>query len=86
MLALAKGLIAHGVRFGDRVAMMSVPGTSGPSSTSHCGRSARSGADLPTSSAEQCFWTLHEAECPAAVVEHEDHAMTIAPVIDRLPQ
>jgi long-chain acyl-CoA synthetase len=39
----------------------------------------------PTSSAEQCFWTLYDAECTAAVVEHEDHAMTIATVIDRLP-
>ncbi|NUQ97195.1 MAG: long-chain fatty acid--CoA ligase, partial [Streptomyces sp.] len=40
----------------------------------------------PTSSAEQCFWMLYDAECSAAIVEHEDHAMTIASVIDRLPQ
>jgi long-chain acyl-CoA synthetase len=39
----------------------------------------------PTSSAEQVFWMLHDADVSAIVVEHEDHAMTIASVIDRLP-
>ncbi|CAM5699956.1 hypothetical protein SALBM217S_08378 [Streptomyces griseoloalbus] len=29
---------------------------------------------------------LHDAEVTAAIVEHEDHAMTIATVIDRLPR
>jgi long-chain acyl-CoA synthetase len=29
---------------------------------------------------------LYDSECTAAIVEHEDHAMTIATVIDRLPQ
>ncbi|MGW1950480.1 helix-turn-helix domain-containing protein, partial [Streptomyces sp. NPDC001940] len=29
--------------------------------------------------------TLHDAQVSAAMVEHEDHAMTIATVIDRLP-
>jgi long-chain acyl-CoA synthetase len=40
----------------------------------------------PTSSAEQVFWMLYDAEVSAVMVEHEDHAMTIATVVDRLPQ
>jgi long-chain acyl-CoA synthetase len=40
----------------------------------------------PTSSAEQVFWMLHDAQVSAVMVEHEDHAMTIATVVDRLPQ
>ncbi len=40
----------------------------------------------PTSSAEQVFWMLYDSEVTACVVEHEDHAMTIGSVIDRLPR
>ncbi|MFF2328496.1 MULTISPECIES: AMP-dependent synthetase/ligase [unclassified Streptomyces] len=87
VLALAKGLIAHGVRFGDRVALMArtcyewslfdfALWTVG----------AQSVPVYPTSSAEQVLWMLHDAEVSAIVVEHEDHAMTVASVIDRLPQ
>ncbi|MER6614056.1 AMP-dependent synthetase/ligase [Streptomyces xantholiticus] len=86
VLALAKGLLAHGVRFGDRVALM-------------CGTryewtlfdfalwtvGAQSVPLYPTSSAEQVFWMLHDSEVSACMVEHEDHAMTIGSVIDRLP-
>ncbi|MFD4604002.1 AMP-dependent synthetase/ligase [Streptomyces sp. NPDC058464] len=87
VLALAKGLLARGVRFGDRVAIMS---RTRYEWTLFDFALWTIGAQVvpvyPTSSAEQCFWMLYDAECTAAVVEHEDHAMTIATVIDRLPQ
>ncbi|MFF4978786.1 AMP-dependent synthetase/ligase [Streptomyces sp. NPDC001046] len=87
VLALAKGLLASGVRFGDRVAIMS---RTRYEWTLFDYALWTVGAQVvpvyPTSSAEQCFWMLYDAEVTAAVVEHEDHAMTIATVIDRLPQ
>ncbi|WP_112466186.1 AMP-dependent synthetase/ligase [Streptomyces triticisoli] len=87
VLALAKGLLAQGVRFGDRVAIMS---RTRYEWTLFDFALWTIGAQVvpvyPTSSAEQCFWMLYDAEVSAAVVEHEDHAMTIATVIDRLPQ
>ncbi|WP_405683187.1 AMP-dependent synthetase/ligase [Streptomyces sp. NBC_00057] len=87
VLALAKGLIAHGVRFGDRVALMSrtrYEWTLLDFALWTVG--ARSVPVYPTSSAEQVLWMLHDADVSAIVVEHEDHAMTVASVIDRLPQ
>ncbi|MFR0356106.1 AMP-dependent synthetase/ligase [Streptomyces sediminimaris] len=87
VLALAKGLLARGVRFGDRVAIMSrtrYEWTQLDFALWTIG--AQVVPIYPTSSAEQCFWMLYDAECTAAIVEHEDHAMTIATVIDRLPQ
>ncbi|MEY7979426.1 long-chain fatty acid--CoA ligase [Streptomyces pilosus] len=87
VLALAKGLLAGGVRFGDRVAVMS---RTRYEWTLFDFALWAVGAQVvpvyPTSSAEQCYWMLHDAEVTAAVVEHEDHAMTIATVIDRLPR
>ncbi|MFJ5773057.1 AMP-dependent synthetase/ligase [Streptomyces sp. NPDC093094] len=87
VLALAKGLLAQGVRFGDRVGIMS---RTRYEWTLFDFALWTIGAQVvplyPTSSAEQCFWMLHDAEVTAAVVEHEDHAMTIATVIDRLPR
>ncbi|MER6790128.1 AMP-dependent synthetase/ligase [Streptomyces sp. NPDC000658] len=87
VLALAKGLLARGIRFGDRVAIVS---RTRYEWTLFDFALWTIGAQVvpvyPTSSAEQCFWMLYDAECTAAVVEHEDHAMTIATVIDRLPQ
>ncbi|NJP49841.1 long-chain fatty acid--CoA ligase [Streptomyces sp. SBST2-5] len=87
VLALAKGLIARGVRFGDRVAIMS---RTRYEWTLFDFALWTIGAQVvpvyPTSSAEQCFWMLYDAEVSAAIVEHEDHAMTIATVVDRLPQ
>ena len=87
VLALAKGLLAQGVRFGDRVAIMS---RTRYEWTLFDFALWTIGAQVvpmyPTSSAEQCFWMLYDAEVSAAIVEHEDHAMTIATVIDRLPQ
>ncbi|MEU7382760.1 AMP-dependent synthetase/ligase [Streptomyces sp. NPDC042207] len=87
VLALAKGLLAQGIRFGDRVAIMS---RTRYEWTLFDFALWTIGAQVvplyPTSSAEQCFWTLYDAEVTAAVVEHEEHAMTIATVIDRLPR
>ncbi|MEU6534712.1 AMP-dependent synthetase/ligase [Streptomyces sp. NPDC047000] len=86
VLALAKGLLARGVRFGDRVAIMS---RTRYEWTLFDFALWTIGAQVvpvyPTSSAEQCYWMLHDAQVTAAMVEHEDHAMTIATVIDRLP-
>ncbi len=87
VLALAKGLLARGIRFGDRVAIMSrtrYEWTLFDFALWSIG--AQVVPVYPTSSAEQCFWMLYDAEVSAAIVEHEDHAMTIATVIDRLPQ
>ncbi|MER5890579.1 AMP-dependent synthetase/ligase [Streptomyces sp. NPDC001941] len=86
VLALAKGLLAQGVRFGDRVAIMAptrYEWTLFDFALWSVG--AQSVPVYPTSSAEQVFWMLHDAEVSACVVEHEDHAMTIGSVIDRLP-
>ncbi|MGI5403907.1 AMP-dependent synthetase/ligase [Streptomyces sp. CA-135486] len=87
VLALAKGLIAHGVRFGDRVALMCrtrYEWTLFDFAIWTVG--AQSVPMYPTSSAEQVFWMLYDSEVTACMVEHEDHAMTIGSVIDRLPQ
>ncbi|MFG2638689.1 AMP-dependent synthetase/ligase [Streptomyces sp. NPDC048362] len=87
VLALAKGLLARGIRFGDRVAIMSrtrYEWTLFDFALWTIG--AQVVPAYPTSSAEQCFWMLYDAEVVAAIVEHEDHAMTIATVIDRLPR
>ncbi|WP_454319546.1 AMP-dependent synthetase/ligase [Streptomyces phaeoluteigriseus] len=87
VLALAKGLLAQGIRFGDRVAIMS---RTRYEWTLFDFALWTVGAQVvpvySTSSAEQCFWMLYDSEVTAAVVEHEDHAMTIATVIDRLPR
>ena len=86
VLALAKGLLAHGIRFGDRVAIMSrtrYEWTLFDYALWSIG--AQVVPVYPTSSAEQVFWILHDARVSAAMVEHEDHAMTVATVIDRLP-
>ncbi|MEW2551110.1 AMP-dependent synthetase/ligase [Streptomyces zhihengii] len=86
VLALAKGLLAQGVRFGDRVALMCrtrYEWTLFDFALWTVG--AQSVPVYPTSSAEQVYWMLHDAEVSACMVEHEDHAMTIGSVIDRLP-
>ncbi|MEU7020096.1 long-chain fatty acid--CoA ligase [Streptomyces sp. NPDC046203] len=87
VLALAKGLIAEGVRFGDRVAIMArtrYEWTLFDFALWTLG--AQPVPVYPTSSADQVHWMLHDAEVTACVVEHEDHAMTIGSVIDRLPR
>ncbi|MEV7423626.1 MULTISPECIES: AMP-dependent synthetase/ligase [unclassified Streptomyces] len=87
VLALAKGLLAHGVRFGDRVAIMSrtrYEWTLFDFALWTVG--AQPVPVYPTSSAEQVHWILHDAEVSACLVEHGDHAMTVGSVIDRLPR
>lgn len=87
VVALAKGLLAEGVRFGDRVALMSrtrYEWTLLDFALWAIG--AQSVPVYPTSSAEQVAWMLHDAEVSAAIVEHEDHAMTVGSVIDGLPR
>ncbi|MGP9017416.1 AMP-dependent synthetase/ligase [Streptomyces sp. BR1] len=86
VFALAKGLIADGVRFADRVAIMArtrYEWTLFDFALWSIG--AQPVPIYPTSSAEQVFWMLHDSEVTACVVEHEDHAMTIGSVVDRLP-
>ncbi|MFE5140048.1 AMP-dependent synthetase/ligase [Streptomyces fagopyri] len=87
VLALAKGLLAHGIRFGDRIAIMCPTRYEW---TLFDFALWTIGAHVvpiyPTSSAEQVFWMLHDAQVSAVMVEHEDHAMTVATVVDRLPQ
>ncbi|MGW3493711.1 AMP-dependent synthetase/ligase [Streptomyces sp. NPDC001020] len=87
VLALAKGLLADGITFGDRVAIMC---RTRYEWTLFDYALWTIGAQVvpvyPTSSAEQVCWMLHDAQATAAMVEHEDHAMTVATVIDRLPR
>ncbi|MFD8647520.1 AMP-dependent synthetase/ligase [Streptomyces mirabilis] len=87
VLALAKGLLTQGIRFGDRVAIMCPTRYEW---TLFDFALWTIGAQVvpvyPTSSAEQVFWMLYDAQVSAIMVEHEDHAMTIATVVDRLPQ
>ncbi|MGW7055861.1 AMP-dependent synthetase/ligase [Streptomyces sp. NPDC054887] len=86
VLAVAKGLLAHGVRFGDRVAIMSrtrYEWTLFDFALWTVG--AQPVPVYPTASADQVFWTLHDAGVTACLVEHEDHAMTVGSVVDRLP-
>ncbi|MBB1257702.1 AMP-dependent synthetase/ligase [Streptomyces alkaliterrae] len=86
VLALAKGLLAEGVRFGDRVAVMSrtrYEWTLFDYALWTIG--AQSVPVYPTSSSEQVLWMFTDAAVSAAIVEHEDHAMTIGAVVDRLP-
>ncbi|WEB39615.1 AMP-binding protein [Streptomyces yunnanensis] len=87
VIGLAKGLLAQGVRFGDRVGIMSrtrYEWTLFDYALWSVG--AQSVPLYPTSSAEQVFWMLHNAEVSACLVEHEDHAMTVGSVVGRLPQ
>ncbi|WP_019546858.1 AMP-dependent synthetase/ligase [Streptomyces sulphureus] len=87
VLALAKGLLSEGVRFGDRVAIMSrtrYEWTLFDYALWSIG--AQPVPVYPTSSAEQVRWIMHDAEVSAAVVEHEDHAMTVGSVIGSLPK
>ncbi|GGZ33054.1 long-chain acyl-CoA synthetase [Streptomyces inusitatus] len=86
VLALARGLLASGVRFGDRIALMCrtrYEWTLFDFAIWTVG--AQSVPVYPTASAEQVFWTLYDAGVSACVVEHEDHAMTVGSVIGRLP-
>ncbi|MEE4546032.1 long-chain fatty acid--CoA ligase [Streptomyces sp. V4-01] len=86
VVAVAKGLLAEGVRFGDRVAIMSrtrYEWTLFDFALWAIG--AQSVPVYPTSSSDQVRWMLHDSDAVAAIVEHEDHAMTIGAAVDELP-
>ncbi|WP_314173421.1 AMP-dependent synthetase/ligase [Streptomyces winkii] len=87
VLKLAKGLLAEGVRFGDRVAVMT--------RTRHewtlfsyalWSLGVQVVPLYPASSAEQLRWVLGDSGACAVIVEHEDHAMTVGSVVEGLPQ
>ncbi|MFJ6572627.1 AMP-dependent synthetase/ligase [Streptomyces sp. NPDC091292] len=85
VLAVAKGLLANGIRFGDRVAVMSrtrYEWTLFAFAVWTVG--ARIVPVYPTSSADQVRWILHDTQVSAVVVENEDHAMTVGAVCDGL--
>ena len=86
VLALAKGLLTRGVRYGDRVALMSrtrYEWTIFDYALWSIG--AIPVPVYPTSAAEQVRWILAETQAVACVVENEDHAMTVGAVCDALP-
>ncbi|MGK5637181.1 AMP-dependent synthetase/ligase [Streptomyces sp. URMC 126] len=86
VMGVAKGLLAEGIRPGDRVAIVSrtrYEWTLFDYALWCVG--AQSVPLYPGASVEQVYWTLHDAEASACVVEHGDHAMTVGSVIDRLP-
>ncbi|MDX6347103.1 MAG: long-chain acyl-CoA synthetase [Streptomyces sp.] len=87
VMAVAKGLIAQGIRFGDRVGLMSrtrYEWTVLDFALWAIG--AQPVPIYPTSSSDQVRWMLHDSGAVACIVEHEDHAMTIGAVVDELPQ
>ncbi|MFR9796890.1 AMP-dependent synthetase/ligase [Streptomyces sp. MS06] len=83
VLGLAKGLLAAGVRFGERVAVMA---RTRYEWTQFCYALWSLGAQVvpvyPTSSAGQVRWILSNAQVSAIVVEHADHAMTVGAACD----
>lgn len=87
VLGLAKGLLARGVRFGDRVALMSrtrYEWTLFDYALWSIG--AIPVPVYPTAAPEQVRWILAETDAVACVVENEDHAMTVGAVCDALPR
>ncbi|MEU8437537.1 AMP-binding protein [Streptomyces sp. NPDC029216] len=87
VLALARGLLAQGVRFGDRVAVMArtrYEWTLFDFALWAIG--AQPVPVYPTSSAEQVHWILYDSSCTGCVVENEDQAMTVGSVIEGLPE
>ncbi|MQS15112.1 long-chain fatty acid--CoA ligase [Streptomyces kaniharaensis] len=86
VLALAKGLLTRGVRYGDRVALMSrtrYEWTLFDYALWSIG--AITVPVYPTASAEQVRWILAETQAVACLVEDEDAAMTVGAVCDALP-
>jgi long-chain acyl-CoA synthetase len=87
VMALAKGLLSEGVRFGDRVGIMArtrYEWTLFDYALWSIG--AQPVPVYPTSSSDQVAWMLYDSGAVACVVEHEDHAMTVGAVVDQLPQ
>ncbi|MCQ8833862.1 AMP-dependent synthetase/ligase [Streptomyces malaysiensis] len=86
VLALAKGLLAEGVRFGDRVALMARTRYEWTLfSYALWSVGAQVVTVYPTSSPEQVRWILARTRAVAVVVEGEDDAMTVGAVCDALP-
>ncbi|MFF0409259.1 AMP-dependent synthetase/ligase [Kitasatospora sp. NPDC004745] len=86
VLALAKGLLTRGVRYGDRVALMSrtrYEWTLFDYALWSIG--AITVPVYPTAAAEQVRWILAETQAVACLVEDEDAAMTVGAVCDALP-
>ncbi|QKW22716.1 long-chain fatty acid--CoA ligase [Kitasatospora sp. NA04385] len=87
VLALAKGLLTRGVRYGDRVAVMSATRwewTLFDYALWSIG--AIPVPVYPTASPDQVRWILAETSAVACVVEDEDQAMTVGAVCDALPE
>ncbi|MHC3467419.1 AMP-dependent synthetase/ligase [Streptomyces sp. 7R007] len=85
--ALAKGLLARGIRFGDRVALMCrtrYEWTLLDFALWTIG--AQVVPIYPTASADQARWILQDTQAVAVLVEHEGNAMTVARTMSRLPQ
>ncbi|CAM3561119.1 long-chain fatty acid--CoA ligase [Kibdelosporangium persicum] len=87
VLAVAKGLIAAGVRPGDRVALLSK--TRYEWSLLDFAIWTAGGVTVPiyeTSSAEQVEWILADSGARAVVVETAAHHATVDGLVDRLPE
>jgi long-chain acyl-CoA synthetase len=87
VLSVARGLVARGIRPGDRVAIMSR--TRYEWTLLDYAVWAVGGVPVPvyeTSSADQVHWILSDAGVRLAVVETEAHAATLDTIRDRLPE
>ncbi|MFG2818329.1 AMP-dependent synthetase/ligase [Kitasatospora sp. NPDC048365] len=87
VMGLAKGLLTRGVRYGDRVAVMSA--TRYEWTLFDYALWAIGAIPVPvypTAAAEQVRWILAETAAVACVVEDEDQAMTVGAVCDALPE
>ncbi|MFI5981832.1 AMP-dependent synthetase/ligase [Streptomyces sp. NPDC051555] len=87
VLELAKGLLAQGIRFGDRVGIMArtrYEWTLFDFALWAVG--AQPVPVYPTAAADQAYWILFDSGCTAVVVEDENQAMTVGSVIEGLPQ
>ena len=86
VVAVAKGLVAHGVEPGDQVAIMSR--TRYEWTLLDWAIWAACAVPVPvyeTSSAEQILWILTDAEVSLLIVESADHAATVAEVRAQAP-
>ena len=87
VMSLAKGLLAQGVEFGDRVAVMTRTRYEWTLLSYALWTIGAQVVPLyPTSSPGQLRWVLSDSEACAVIVEHEDHAMTVGAVCDGLPR
>nr|WP_042189508.1 AMP-dependent synthetase/ligase [Kibdelosporangium sp. MJ126-NF4]CEL18728.1 Long-chain fatty-acid-CoA ligase, Mycobacterial subgroup FadD15 [Kibdelosporangium sp. MJ126-NF4]CTQ96420.1 Long-chain fatty-acid-CoA ligase (EC 6.2.1.3), Mycobacterial subgroup FadD15 [Kibdelosporangium sp. MJ126-NF4] len=87
VLAVAKGLIATGLRPGDRIALLSK--TRYEWSLLDFAIWAAGGVTVPiyeTSSAEQVEWILADSGARAIVVETAEHRAAVDSLVDRLPE